>query len=169
MTDTANDTTLMDTAVDYYLEHSTVKNNGVREVRKADFVKGLEARHGVTEEDYKKVQDALKFETTAAARVATADLEKKASEASKDDLKSDEFRKGLSAAVRLPTFGGSTEVEVFGEKWDNLPRREGMPEDAPTHKVTHGRVRVSINTKRFIDGDFVTEAQDRIRTALGQG
>lgn len=162
-----NDTEQMTAAVDFYMENSKMKSNGVREVPKAAFVKRLTDVHGIEETDYKKLQHAVDFETTAAARVALADVETKIGEASKDDLANDDFRKGLSSTVRLPTFSGATEVECRAEKWSNVPFRGDGDAEAPAHKVTHGSFRTTINTKGRIDKNLHTEATDRIRAKLG--
>ena len=155
----------MNAAVDHYLQESKVKSNGVREIPKAAFVTAME-KHGVTEADYKRMQSAIDFETTAAARVALADTEVKINSADKKDLENEEFRCGLSSTVRLPTFGGATEVSCQAEKWSNIPFR-GEGDDAPSRKVTHGRFSTKINTKGRIYKDLHDEAANRIRAALG--
>ena len=158
-------------AVAFYREHSTVKSNGIREVPRADFVSRLEEVHGVTKDTITKVQDAINFETTAAAHLALADLEEKISAAPADQLKDDAFRRDLSSVVRLPTFGGNTEVTVYAEKTDNIPGRIGATDadgnPLPTTTTTYGRTRTSINTKARIDKAFHDTATARIKAALG--
>lgn len=158
-----NDAAAMKDAVDYYLEHSKVKNNGVREVSKSAFVAAIE-KHGVSEEEFKKVQSAIDFETTAAAGVALIDVETKIAAASKEDLGNEEFRTNLKGVVRLPTPGGSTEVSVQAEYSSPIPfRGEGEPQV----KTTFGRTRTTINTKGRIFKSFHEDASTRIRAALG--
>ena len=159
-----SDEVQMADAVAHYLENSKLKGNGVREVPKAAFVEAME-KHGVTEADLKKVQAAVDFETTAAARVALADVEQKIQDSSKDDLKNDDYRKGLSATVRLPTFGGATEVECQAEKVSNIPFRGD--DEGPSTKTSYARFRTTINTKARIHKDLHDEAADRIRKHLG--
>lgn len=153
----------MDAAVDHYLSNTEVNNSGVRVVPKKVFMDAIE-KHGVTEADYKKVQQATDFETSAAARVAMADTENLLAKASKEDLASDEYRRSVSSTVRLPTFGGNTEVEFFAEKVSNVPARGDI---AASVKVSHGRIRTTINTKSRIDKELLAEAPIRIRAALG--
>ena len=155
----------MQESVSHFLESSDIKSNGVRNVPKAAYVKALE-KHGVTEADIKRVNTAIDFENTAAARVAVQDLESKISEASKEDLEKEEFRKGLSATVRLPTFGGSTDVTVNAEVFNNIPFR-GDGDGEPQRKASYGRLRTTINTKGRIHPDFHAEADSRMRKALG--
>ena len=156
----------MKNAVNFYLENSTIKSNGIREVRKADFVEAMK-KHGVTADDYKKVQDALDYEVTAAAGAALVDTENKIKEASADDLKNEEYRKSLSSVVRLPTFGGSTEVECRAEKHSNIPfRGDADGNGEPAVKIDYGRFRTTINTKGRIHKDLHAEAVSRIKSAL---
>lgn len=157
------DSAAMNAGVDYYLEHSKVKSNGVREVPVAAFVSRMET-HGVTKEDAKRVQDAINFETTVAARLALALAEKKLQEATAEELKDDDFRKTLRTVVRIPTFGGNTEVECQAERWDNIPFQG---DGEKSHKVTHGRFRTTINAKSRIDPVLHDEARDRIRKIIG--
>lgn len=151
--------------VEFYMEHSKLKTNGVREVPKAAFNQRLKEEHGIDEAEYKRLQTALDFETTVAAHVALNTIESDLRKASAEDLASDDFRKGLSAIVRLPTPGGNTEVEVKAERHDNIPFREGS--DGPSHKITYGRLSTKINTKSRIDKDFHETAASRIRAILG--
>lgn len=162
---TMTDETKMNAAVDYYLEHSVLKgNNGIREVNKKAFYERMENAHGVTRDDAKRFQDAIDYETTVAARVALADTEKKLSEMSADDLANDEMRRAVRSTVRIPTFGGNTEVECQAERSTPNPfRGEG---DGPTHTVSHGRFRTTINAKARIDKGMHDEAMTRIRAAL---
>lgn len=165
--ETVDTSEAMNTAVDFYLEHSKVKPNGLREVPLAPFVERMET-HGVTKAEYKKLQDAIDFETTAIARVALADVERKISEASEEDLKNEEFRTGLSAAVRIPTFGGATEVECYVEKHSNIPfRGDNDGNGEPAKKITYGRFRTQIHAKGRIYKSLHDEAADRVRSALG--
>lgn len=157
------ETAMMDAAVDHYLSNTEINNSGVRVVPKKVFDERLEV-HGVSPADLKKVQDAINYETTAAARVALADTENKIQGASKADRESEEWRKACSSMVRLPTPGGATEVEVYAEKHSNVPARGDVPASV---KVTHGRVRTTINTKSRIDKIFHEEANARIRAELG--
>jgi hypothetical protein len=152
-----------DAVVDMFIEGTEVNNSGVRVIPKKIFIDAVE-KQGVSEADYKKVQAATDFVTTAAARVAMADTEKKISESSKSDLENEEFRRGISSTVRLPTFGGNTEVEFFAEKTANVPARGDVPASV---KISHGRIRTTINTKARIDKELLEEAQLRIRAALG--
>ncbi len=164
-TETIEGTDLMNAAVDHYLEHSRIKSNGVREIGKAAFVTAMK-KHGVTEEEMKRVQTAVEYETTAAARVALADTEKKLPEMSDEDRANDELRKAVTSTVRLPTFGGYTEVECRGEKHSNIPfRTEGA--DGPATKIDYGRFRTTINARTRIHPDLHDEACNRIKAALG--
>lgn len=153
----------MQTAIDYYLEHSKVKSNGVREVPKAAFVDRMKT-HGVAESEYKKLQQAVAFETTAAANVAVIDLENKVKESSKEDLANEDYRKSLNATVRLPTFGGSTDVEFQLER--HVPLRDRETGETSV-RIDHGRLRTKINSKGVIHKDFHDVARSRIRAAIG--
>lgn len=156
---------LMEQTISHFIENSTVKSNGIREVKSDAYYEELEQRHGVTKEDLKRVQHAVDHTTTAAAHVALKDLEEKISNSSADDLKKDEFRRDLDAVVRLPTAGGSTEVTVNAEDINRIPfKGDG---DEPSYKTTYGRVSTKINTKGRIHKDFHEEATKRIRSALG--
>lgn len=151
-------------SIDYFLENSKVKSNGVREVPKSAYNSALE-RHGVTHEEIKRVNEAVDFENTAAAHVALIDLEAKIAEASPEQMTDADYRKNLTSTVRLPTFGGNTEVELRAEKFTTNPfRGEG---EAPEPKASYGVLRTSINTKSRVHKDFHTEAQSRIRKSLG--
>lgn len=154
----------MTEAVSHYLENSKVKSNGVRDVPKAVFVEALETRHGVTKEMLDQVQSAVDFETTAAANVALHDVEQKIGEMSKTDLKDDDARRAISATVRLPTFGGATDVTVSAESYSPIPFRGDGEQQ---FKTTYGRTQTRIATKGRIDRNFHEEASNRIRKALG--
>lgn len=160
----ADNNDLMEQTISHFIENSTVKSNGIREVRKAAYLEELE-RHGVSEDDLKRVQHAVDHTTTAAAHVALKDLEEKISNSSAEDLKKDDYRRDLDATVRLPTAGGSTEVTVNAENVNRIPfKGEG---DEPSYKTTYGRVSTTINTKGRIHKDFHDEAGKRLRAALG--
>lgn len=151
-------------AVSHYLENSKVKVNGVRDVPKAVFVEALETRHGVTKEMIDQVQKAVDFETTVAAHVALHDVEQKIGELPEEGLKDDDKRRGISATVRLPTFGGATDVTVSAESYSPIPFRGDGEQQ---FKTTYGRVQTKIATKGRIDRNFHEVAADRIRAALG--
>jgi hypothetical protein len=156
----------MEQAVAYYLENSKMKSKDLREVPKAVFAKALKEHHGITEDEIKKVQSAIDFETTAAAHVATADVEKMIDDATEEELKDEAFRKKMQSTVRLPTHGGSTEVTLHAERWNNIPFR-GEDDEGPKRKVTYGHVSTTINAKGRILPDFHTEANNRMRAKLG--
>ena len=154
-------------AVNFYREESKVKSNGVREVPKAAFIKAI-AKHGVTEDDLKKVNDAVNFETTVAAALAVSDVEEKISQASKDQLKDEEFRKGLEGVVRIPTLGGATTVTAFAETHNPIPTRGDADGNGERQiKITHGRIKTQISTKGRIIGNYAETARDSIRAKLG--
>lgn len=153
----------MDAAVDHYLSNTEINQSGVRVVPKKVFIDAI-AKHGVDEAAYKKVQDAVNFETTAAGRVAMADTENKIAAASKEDLENEEYRRSISSTVRLPTFGGNTEVEFITEKSSPIPARGDNPASV---KISHGRIRTTVNLKSRIDKELIEEAPLRIRAALG--
>lgn len=153
----------MSVATDWYLKNSKVKANGVREVPKAAFIEALET-HGVTKEMINQVQNAVDFETTAAAHAALHDVEQKIGELPKEGLKDDDARRGISATVRLPTFGGATDVTVSAESYSPIPFRGDGEQQ---YKTTYGRVQTKITTKGRIDRNFHDEAANRIRSALG--
>lgn len=167
MSDTNEDKTVaLQATVSHFLEHSKIKSNGIREVPKDAFVEEL-ARHGVTREEITRVQDVVDLVTTAAAHVAVHDVEQKIGEASKTDLADDTFRRNISATVRIPTFGGATDVTVKAEDRNPIPFRGGEEGGEPQFKTTYGRLRTSITTKARIHRDFHEEASSRIRKALG--
>jgi hypothetical protein len=168
MADTDIDKELMTASVSHFMENSTVRTNGTREVPKAAFREAL-AKHGVDDEMVKKVHDAVAFESTAAGRVALADLEKKIEGATDEDLADENFRRNLSAMVRLPTYGGSTEITAYAETHNPIPSRgtdaDGNPNERGT-KVTYGRIKTSINTKARIHADLHEESNERMRRSL---
>lgn len=153
----------MDAAVDRILSNTEVNASGVRVVPKKLFVEAMKS-HDVDETTYKKVQDAINFETSAAARVAMADTENKVAAASKEDLANDDYRRGISSTVRIPTLGGNTEIEFFAETFKAVPARGDTP---ASNKITHGRIKTKINLKSRIDKDLVDEASVRMRASLG--
>lgn len=157
------DTAAMLAAADHYKSNSEINNSGVRVVSKGVFMDALK-KHDVTEADYKKLQKAIDYETTAAAHVAMLDTEEKIAAASKEDLASEDYRKALTSTVRLPTLGGSTEVEFFTERHSRVPARGDQPESI---KISHGRVRTTTNIKSRIEKSFHDEADLRIRKAIG--
>jgi hypothetical protein len=154
------------TAADFFAENSRTKSNGVREVPKAAFFKELD-KHGVTESDVKKVSEALSFVRTAGAELATRDLEAKIGEATPDQLGDAAFRRGLSATVRLPTPEGSTDLTLYAESVNNIPFRGDGDGGEPQTKTTYGRLKATVNTKMHIHRNFLQEADDRMRKALG--
>lgn len=158
----------MEAAADYYFENSKVKSNGVREVAKPAFLTRMEEQHGITEKEIKRVQTALSHETTVAAHLAMRDIEAKIKESSADDLANADFVSDIASTIRLPTFGGSTEVTMKAQKVSPIPfRGDGEGDSQPQFKTTFGTVRTTIQAKGRIERDFHTYAADRVRSALG--
>ncbi len=154
--------------VKFYRENSEIGQSGVRAIRKGPFVQRLEEVHGVKEEDLKRVQGAIDFETNVAAHVSLEDLIEKI-EATPKAERTEEFALNVSATTRLPTPGGSTEVTVNGQGTVNIPGRrdaDGNMTEA-TSRTDWGRTRTTINAKGRVDKSFPDEARDRIRKSLG--
>jgi hypothetical protein len=166
MSDVIEKTAATQAAVDFYMENSRIHpTSGLREINRDAFLKRMEEEHGITKKEAQRFQDAVNFETTVAAGVALSDLEKKIAEASDDDLKNDEYRRNMSSTVRVPTFGGNTEVTLFAERAAPIPGPAG--EDGERRmSISHGRVKTTINLKSRIAKDFHDDAKSRIRAAL---
>lgn len=164
-TETINGTTTPSIAdsVKVYLEEGKLKPNGTRDIPTAAFMGQME-KHGVTKDSIKLYHDALAQETTAASEVASLDLIDTIGNASKEDLKNEEFRKNLSASVRLPTYGGSTEIEHTAERFNNVPARGDQP---ASRQASYGAFRVKVNTKGRVHKEVLESAQSRVREALG--
>ena len=156
-------TTKITDAVEKFIAGFKQRPNGNREVSTAAF-DAVMADNGVTKDEYKRVGDALKLARTAAAEIAISDLEKKLSEADASDRDSVDWRKQQRSMVRLPTYGGITEVEVLAERHSPNPQRgEGKPD----FTVAHGPIRTKITTKSAIHTHIHDDARSRIRKAVG--
>jgi hypothetical protein len=154
-------------AVDFFRQEAKTKSNGILEVPKGAFVKAME-KQGVTEEEMKKVQGAVDFVTTAAAGLATSSLEEKIEQASKEELADEAFRLNLKSTVRIPTFGGSTEVTTYAETHNPIPTRGDADGNGERQiKITHGRVKTTVNAKGRIIGNYAEDIRNSIRTKLG--
>jgi hypothetical protein len=153
-------------AVEFYRSEAKTKSSGILEVPKAAFVKAI-AKHGVTEADLKRVNDAVNFETTAAAALAVSVVEEKISQATKDQLKDEDFRIALDGVVRIPTFGGATTVTAFAETHNPIPQRGNADGNGEREiKVTYGRIKTQVATKSRIIGNYGETARDAIRAKL---
>ena len=157
----------MKEAVEFYREHSRIHpTSGMREINRDAYLKRLKDEHDITKDQAKKFQDAVNFENEVVANVLLEDLEQKIGESADEDLKNDEFRRNLSVAARIPTFGGNTELELKAEKSSPIPGPAG--EDGERKQsISYGRLRMTINTKNRISKDFHETAKDRVRHALG--
>lgn len=145
---------------------SEIKKSGVREIPKALMVGQLKDL-GVSEEEVKRVQEAMGTLTTAASEAALRDNMDKFNAASADDKASETFRRNLSSEVRIPTFGGSTTVENFFETVKNNPFKKA-DEGAVEPEVVYGRTSVKVNTKMRIAPGFHKHASDTILAAVGE-
>lgn len=152
------------TTADYFMENSKTGSNGIVEISKNAYKTVLEEQ-GVTQEDVKRVHDAQDFANTAAAEVALRTVEGKIGAATPEQLQDKDFRKNLSATVRVPTFGGTTEITHTAEKITPIPfRGEG---EEPAYKTSYGTTSTKINAKGRIHKEFHAEADHRMRVALG--
>lgn len=160
MTIESNTVDINDT-VNHLIENSKIKPNGIREVSSGAYYDAL-AKHDVTKADVERIHGAVNHLETAAAHVALLDIEGRLANATADELKDSEYRKNLSSTVRLPSFGGATEVQVLAEKENRNP----FSKDGET-KMSYGVVRTSVSLKKRINKDFLAEADSRMRAALG--
>ena len=151
-------------AAEFFLANSTVKTNGVREVRKADFVTAMK-NEGVTEETYKQVKDAEDILESAATRVAFGDLKTKIKDATDEQRGDVEWRKKLNAEVRIPTFNGATQVFAYAESHSRDPRKGDDGETLTI--IKHGRASVKVDTKRRGEKEFLSEQAAEIQSLLG--
>jgi len=167
MAEVINTVDTMKDAIEYYREHSRIHpTSGMREINRDAYLKRMDTEHGIPKDMAKKFQDSINFENEVVANLLVEDLEQKIGESSDKDLKNDEFRRNLSVAARIPTFGGNTELELKAEKSSPIPGPAG--EDGERKQsITHGRLRMTINTKSRISKGFHETAKDRVRHALG--
>lgn len=153
--------------VEFYRENSEINSGGMRVIPKGPFIERLKVVHDVTDDDVKKVQNAINFETNVAAHVTLEDLVDKI-EATPVEDRDEEFRINVKAATRLPTHGGSTEITVNGEGTVNVPGRPDADGNnpGPTSRQDWGRTRTTIKAKGRIDKNFPDMARDRLRDML---
>jgi hypothetical protein len=167
MADTEARKEKMSSAVTRYMQNSKVNAKGEREIPRDVYAEGLET-HGVTIEEIKRVNAAVAFENTAAAGTLTQDILNQISEASPEDLKSEDFRRGMTATVKIPTVGGRTVLTMNGEAQIRIPGKPDVDgNNEPKFKTAHGRLGMKVDTKGHIDKSFHEEAEAQIRKALG--
>jgi len=162
-----NDANPVETMKSFFLDNSQIKPNGIREVNKAGFSQALLSQ-GVSDKDVKRVQTVLDHAKSAATELAADDLIGKIESTGKDDLANDEYRRGLSSTVRIPTPGGKSEITVSTESVNNIPfRGDADGNSEPQKKTTYGRIRVSQNATSGIQKDLPGSVSDRIKASLG--
>lgn len=162
-TDVGDDRDPVEKMKESFVANSTVKSNGIREVNRAGFDAAM-LSVGVSAKDAKRVQDAVSHATTAAAELAADDLEARIKQSSKTELKDDNHRRSLTSTVRIPTYGGNTEVSVSAEKTHTIPGRNGAETSTG---VKHGVIGVKVRTKGRIDKALPGPMSDRMKKALG--
>ena len=146
---------------EFYLASARVKSNGVHEIPSAVFYERLEKEHGVTKDSLKVHYDALEFEESAATLAATSILEAEIAKATPEQLADEDFRKGMKGVVRMPTYGGSTEVIVKAE------RHTSAGFGSNERNVSYGHVTTNINKSKTMFPQAPAEAERRIKAQLG--
>jgi hypothetical protein len=145
-----------------YSSNSSKNSKGILVVSKKPLFDRLESAHGVSQDDVKKVMDAIDAETELAAVLALRDLEQTIGAATPEQLADDEWRRSQVGAVRLPTYGGSTLVRVKAEKYGVNPSKLGAEGD-PTFSTTYGRTSVGIETSKKMSPSFHAYASSTIK------
>jgi hypothetical protein len=144
-----------------YSSNSSKNSKGILVVAKKPLFDRLESAHGVTQDDVKKVMDAIDAETELAAILALRDLEQTIGGATPEQLADDEWRRSQVGAVRLPTYGGSTLVRVKAEKYGVNPGK--LTDGEPTFSTTYGRTGIGVETSKKLSPSFHAYASDTIK------
>lgn len=164
----AEDTAVAETAFDlaaaseWYRQNSEVQKNGVRVVRKDAFVEGIELRHGVTKAELERVHNAIIDERSAATVVAVDDLDEALEKAKKDGKSLDDLKQ-MSATIRLPTYGGETDLTVLASDTTKVASKGNAKEN----ETDYGVISTVVHATQGIHRSVAESARLRIAKRLG--